>query len=228
MLDVTYYNITSNDQFLSLPAPSGSGYTTYFVNAGEIVNQGVEATLTGIPVQNANLQWNTSVNFSRNVNEVVEIHPDIGSIGMGGGESVGIRFEAGGSMGDLYASAFQRNDDGKILVSDEGMPRKMTTQELMGNVEPDFALGWNNNVTIGKFNVSALFTGKFGGIVVSQAEAMLDGYGVSKRTGDARDQGYLEVDAVNENDGSAVTTGGSSNLVPGYGRPEWNHGILCI
>jgi hypothetical protein len=124
---------------------------------------------------------------------------------MGGGESVGIRFEAGGSMGDLYASAFQRNDDGKILVSDEGMPRKMTTQELMGNVEPDFALGWNNNVSIGKFNVSALFTGKIGGIVVSQAEAMLDGYGVSKRTGDARDQGFLEVDAVNENDGSAVT-----------------------
>ena len=204
-VDVTYYNITSNDQFLSLPAPSGSGYTTYFVNAGEIVNKGVEATLTGIPVQNANLQWNTSINFSRNVNEVVEIHPDIGSIGMGGGESVGIRFEAGGSMGDLYASAFQRNDDGKILVSDEGMPRKMTTQELMGNVEPDFALGWNNNVSIGKFNVSALFTGKVGGIVVSQAEAMLDGYGVSKRTGDARDQGYLEVDAVNENDGSAVT-----------------------
>jgi hypothetical protein len=137
---------------------------------------------------------------------VVEIHPDIARIGMGGGESVSIQFEAGGSMGDLYASAFQRNEAGKIIVSDEGQPRKMTTREYMGNVEPDWSLGWNNNLSFGNFTVSALFTGKFGGIVISQAEAMLDGYGVSKRTGEARDAGGLAVDAVNENDGSAVTS----------------------
>ena len=215
-LDLTYYHITSNDQFLSLPAPSGSGYTTYFVNAGEIVNKGVEITLNAIPVSNGSLTWNTSFNFSRNVNTVVEIHPDIGTIGMGGGESVSIQFEAGGSMGDLYASAFLRENydenaepgelyTGRIVVSDEGMPRKTQDRQYMGNVEPDWSLGWNNNLTFGNFGVSALFTGKFGGIVISQTEAMLDGYGVSKRTGDARDAGGLAVDAVTD-DGSPVST----------------------
>ena len=38
--DFTYYNTVSTDQFISLPAPSGSGFTTYFVNAGKIVNKG--------------------------------------------------------------------------------------------------------------------------------------------------------------------------------------------
>ncbi|MCK4989376.1 MAG: TonB-dependent receptor, partial [Bacteroidales bacterium] len=134
-LDLTYYNITSNDQFLSLAAPSGSGYTTYFVNAGEINNKGWEITLDAIPVQNSDWQWNTAFNFSKNTNEVIEIHPDINTIGMGGGESVGIRFSAGGSMGDLYASAFLRENydenaaegeqyTGRIVVTDEGMPRK--------------------------------------------------------------------------------------------------------
>ena len=203
--DLTYYHITSNDQFLSLPAPSGSGFTTYFVNAGEIVNQGIELTLNATPVSTATLKWNTAFNFSRNVNEVVEIHPDIERIGMGGGESVGIRFEAGGSMGDLYASAFLRDSQGRIIVSDEGMPRKTTDAEYMGNVEPDWSLGWNNNLSFGNFSVSALFKGNFGGVVVSQAEAMLDGYGVSKRTGDARDAGSLEVDAALE-DGTAVSS----------------------
>jgi TonB-linked SusC/RagA family outer membrane protein len=204
-LDFTYYHITSNDQFLSLPAPSGSGYTTYFVNAGEIVNKGIEATLNAIPVSSSTLQWNTSFNFSKNTNTVVEIHPDIQTINMGVSESVAIRFEAGGSMGDLYTSAFVRDAQNRIVVSDEGSPRKQTDFQYMGNVEPDWSLGWNNNLTFGNFGLSALFTGKFGGVVVSQAEAMLDGYGVSKRTGDARDAGGLAVDAVAE-DGSPVST----------------------
>jgi len=211
-LDVTYYNITSNDQFLSLPAPSGSGYTTYFVNAGEINNRGWEITLDAIAVQNNDWQWNTAFNFARNTNEVIEIHPDIQRIGMGGGESVGIRFEAGGSMGDLYASAFLRensdpdNDinEGRIVVTDDGMPRKTQDAQYMGNVEPDWTLGWNNNIAWKDFTFSFLIDSKMGGVVVSQTEAMLDGYGVSQRTGDARDAGYLEVDAVTEG-GTAVT-----------------------
>lgn len=215
-LDVTYYNITSNDQFLSLAAPSGSGYTTYFVNAGEINNRGWEITLDAIPVQSGDLQWNTAFNFSKNTNEVIEIHPDINSIGMGGGESVGIRFEAGGSMGDLYASAFLRENvdenaepgeqyTGRIVVTDEGMPRKTTDAQFMGNVEPDWVLGWNNNISWKDFGFSFLINSKMGGVVVSQTEAMLDGYGVSKRTGDARDAGGLTVDAVTEG-GTAVTS----------------------
>jgi hypothetical protein len=214
--DLTYYHVTSNDQFLSLPAPSGSGFTTYFVNAGEIVNKGWEVTLDIIPVQSGDWQWNTAFNFSKNTNEVIEIHPDIQTISMGVSESVAIRFSAGGSMGDLYASAFLRENydenaepgeqyTGRIVVTDEGMPRKTTDFQYMGNVEPDWALGWNNSVTWKSFGLSALFRGKYGGVVVSQTEAMLDGYGVSLRTGEARDDGGLAVDAVTE-DGTAVST----------------------
>ncbi len=215
-LDVTYYNIISNDQFLSLAAPSGSGFTTYFVNAGEIVNKGWEVTLNAIPVQSGDFQWNTALNFSKNTNVVNEIHPDIETISMGGGESIAIRFSAGGSMGDLYASAFLRENfdenaeegsqySGRIVVGDDGTPRKTQDFQYMGNVEPSWSMGWNNNMSWKQISLSFLINMKMGGVVVSQTEAMLDGYGVSKRTGDARDDGYLEVDAVNENDGSAVT-----------------------
>jgi len=212
-VDFTYYDITSTDQFLSLPAPSGSGYTRYFVNAGEIVNKGVEITVNATPITNSKLEWNTALNFSKNTNLVVKIHEDLNSIGMGGGESVGIRFEEGGSMGDIYASAFLRENydaeaginTGRIVIDASGKPRKTTEPELMGNAEPDWSLGWNNTITFGNFTANVLITGKMGGIVVSQTEAMLDGYGVSKRTADARDAGGLTVDAVTE-DGTPVTT----------------------
>jgi hypothetical protein len=214
-LDLTYYHITSNDQFLSLPAPAGSGFTTYFLNAGEIVNKGIEATINAIPVSGT-LQWNTALNFSRNVNEVIEIHPDIETIDMGSSESVGLRFMAGGSMGDLYASAFLRENydenadqgkqyTGRIVVTDEGMPRKTTDAQYMGNVEPDFSLGWNNNFSYGNWGLNFLVKANVGGVVVSQTEAMMDGYGVSKRSADARDAGGLAVDAVTET-GTAVSS----------------------
>jgi len=134
---------------------------------------------------------------------------------MGSSETVAIRFQAGGSMGDLYASSFLRENydenaepgelyTGRIVVTDEGTPRKTTDYQYMGNVEPDWMLGWNNSVSWKNFGLSALINSQIGGVVVSQTEAMLDGYGVSKRTGDARDVGYLTVDAVTE-DGTAVT-----------------------
>jgi outer membrane receptor protein involved in Fe transport len=50
-LDVTYYNAVSTNQFLSLAAPSGSGFSSYYVNAGKIVNKGFEITIDAEPIK---------------------------------------------------------------------------------------------------------------------------------------------------------------------------------
>lgn len=69
-------------------------------------------------------------------------------------------------------------------------------QELVGNLNPDWSLGWNNNFKFGDFGVNFIVNGKFGGVCFSQTQAMLDGAGVSKRTADARDAGGVTVNAV--------------------------------
>ena len=81
--DFTYYNTVSTDQFISLPAPSGSGFTSYFVNAGEIVNKGIELTVDITPVYTPKFLWTSTFNFWSNENEVVEMHPDLASITTG-------------------------------------------------------------------------------------------------------------------------------------------------
>ena len=75
--DFTYYNTESTDQYISLPAPSGSGFTRYFVNAGKIVNKGIELTVDATPIYTSNFRWTTTLNFWTNDNEVVETHPDL-------------------------------------------------------------------------------------------------------------------------------------------------------
>ncbi len=194
-LDFTYYNIKSTNQFLTY-TPTASqntgNFTTFFTNAGEIVNKGVEIVLNAEPISTKDFGWNTSLNFSKNKNTVVELlagEPDR-YIDFGSSEGYTARIYTGGSFGDLYGYKFLRNESGQIILDDKtGAPRKTAKVEYMGNLEPDFSLGWNNSFNYKRFSLNFLINAKMGGKCFSQTEAMLDGYGVSKRTGDARDNG---------------------------------------
>ena len=197
--DFTYYNINSQDQFLTLTAPSGSGYTLYYINAGEIVNKGVELTVEAEPVKTNNFSWKTALNFSKNENEIVTLiadNPDY-KVNYGTSEGYAAYIVKGGSFGDLYGYKFRTNEQGQIILDEKtGRPLKTATQEYLGNMEPDWSLGWNNSLSYNNFSLSFLINSKFGGKVVSQTEAILDGAGVSKRTADSRDLGYVEINGI--------------------------------
>ena len=153
------------------------------------------------------VQWNTAFNFFTNDNEIVELDPDDPTrvIRFGSSEGYETFIRRGGSYGDLYGFKFRRDDQDRIMIDETtGRPLKTAvkydpedwTVGYLGNLEPDFSLSWNNNIQIDRFSIGALISGKFGGKSVSQTEAMLDGWGVSKRSGEARDRGYVEIDGV--------------------------------
>jgi TonB-linked SusC/RagA family outer membrane protein len=195
-LDVAYYDIKSTDQFLSLAAPSGSGYTSYFVNAGKIVNNGIEVTITNSIIDNANFKWNSILNITQNTNEIVEIHPDISALNTGASEGFQSQMRKGGSVGDFYTFMHKRDAQGRIEMA-AGVPLRGAERVLAGNAEPDVSLGWSNNVNIGEsLSVGFIINAKFGGEVFSQTESMLDGNGVSLRSGQARDAGFVAVNGV--------------------------------
>lgn len=196
-LDFTYYHINSTDQFIELPAPSGSGFTRYYVNAGKIVNKGVEITVDATPVYSDKFKWQTAVNFSKNINEVVETHPELTSpITTGESEGYYSRFEAGGSINDIYVYKYQRDDQGRIMLGATGAPLKTALVEHAGNLNPDWILGWSNTLSYGNFSLNFMVNGKFGGVTFSQTESMLDGAGVSQRTADARDADGVNINGV--------------------------------
>ncbi|MCH5600411.1 SusC/RagA family TonB-linked outer membrane protein [Niabella ginsengisoli] len=196
-LDVTYYSGASTNQFLRLPAPSGSGFTVYFVNAGKITNKGFEISVNGDIIRNDRLLWSSTVNMSRNINKIVELIPSNPDYQVGGNsEGFASIIKAGGSFNDLYIFKFARNDAGQIILDANGKPTKAAKQEKVGNLNPDFLLGWNNTVNYKNFSLSALINGKFGGKAFSKTEAFLDSYGVSERTADARDAGTIPINAI--------------------------------
>jgi len=215
-LEFTYYSDISTNQFLTLPAPSGSGYTYYYINAGKITNKGFELTIDATPVKTGNFEWKSSVNLSQNKNKIVSLIPSNPSFVVynnNNDEGFTSEITAGGSFNDVYIYKFARNTAGQIELDANGNPMVASTRTKVGNVNPDFLCGWNNNFSYKNFYATILINSKFGGVAFSKTEAFLDSYGVSKRSAAARDAGTtMPINAVDPN-GNAVT---SINVVTYY------------
>lgn len=198
--EFTYYNSVSTNQFLTVPAPSGSGYTIKYINAGKITNKGFELVLNAEPISTHNFLWNSTVNLSQNRNKIVELVSDNPDYQVGGDdEGFASIIKAGGSFNDVWIYKFNRNDAGQIILDDKGVPTKAAKQVKVGNVNPDFLLGWNNSFSYKNFSLSVLVNGKFGGVAFSKTEAFLDSYGVSQRSADARASSTIPIDAIQGN-----------------------------
>ncbi|MTK54624.1 SusC/RagA family TonB-linked outer membrane protein [Paludibacter sp.] len=196
-MEATYYYDVSKNQFVQVSAPSGSGYDYQFLNVGKLVNKGFELTLDAEPIKSRTFGWKTSVNYSMNTNKIEELIASDPNYAIGSNdEGFKTILKAGGSFNDLYVYHFARNSAGQIILDANGKPTAEGTQTYAGNVNSKWNLGWNNSVSYKDFFLSMLVTGKFGGVCISKTQAFLDSYGVSKTTGDARDLGYVAVNAI--------------------------------
>lgn len=193
---ITWYKSNTYNQFFKLPAQTGDKYAYRYVNAGNIENRGWEISISGYPISSGLFTWRSEVNCARNKNLVVELHDQLpvflyGPYGFS--SSYAMRLKQGGSFGDIYGKAFQRDSEGNILYSSDGLPLVEGEGNLnfVGNCYPDFVLSWNNTLSLGDFSFSFLFDSRFGGKVLSQTQADMDQFGTSLATGDARDMGYV-------------------------------------
>ncbi|CAL1520122.1 SusC/RagA family TonB-linked outer membrane protein [Chitinophaga sp. MM2321] len=204
-LDATIYKNNTINQLIYIGLPQASGFDQQYINAGNIENRGVEVMVTATPVQKDNFTWNTSVNFATNKNKVISLKEGIDQADLSPSENFGsLLIRPGGAYGDIYGYAWAKDaKTGQNLISDAGLPVVEATQKL-GNFNPDFTLGWSNQLQYKNFSMSFLLDGRVGGIIVSGTDAMLAAYGVADYTTSFRDGG-LVLPGVHA-DGSTNTT----------------------
>ncbi|MGB3108002.1 SusC/RagA family TonB-linked outer membrane protein [Sphingobacterium siyangense] len=206
-VDVTYYKTNTTNQFFKIAAGNASLNNMYAVNAGDIQNQGVEALVSLDAIKNDDFKWTTSLNFTYNKNKIVKLADGISEFTLTGEgrNNFASKLQVGGSFGDIYGQDFVRDEQGRILISEDGIPQKNNTYTKLGNSNPIWQMGWNNSFNYKNFNLSFLIDGKFDYQVMSVTQALLDGYGVSKASGDARANGGVSINGVTPS-GKAVTT----------------------
>lgn len=191
--DITYYKTNTKSQLFTIPAPAGSGFSHYYINAGDIQNSGLEMILGITPVKTQDFTWKTNFNYAMNKNKVVELAEELQffPITQLGTDSYQMRLEKNGSFGDIYGRAFERDAAGKIVINENGVPSRLEDFVKIGNTTPDFNLGWSNTLTYKNWSLYFLIDGRFGGDVLSITEAENDLNGVSLTTGKAREAGFV-------------------------------------
>ena len=200
-VNATYYKTNTKNQYFEVTLPWESGYKSQFVNAGNVQNQGFELTAGWFQDFGNEFTWSTDLNLSYNDNKIIELFDGIQdgvTVSNLGGAKV-ILYE-GGQYGDLYVRTLKRDESGKLVTeTPEGADYQIPVNggeqnsdlKYMGSMNSKWNMGWNNTFRYKDLTLSMLIDFRIGGKVVSMTEATLDGYGVSERTGRARDRGYV-------------------------------------
>lgn len=168
-LDFTYYKQTTVNQILSVATSTTSGYSGQRLNAGEIANQGIEVMLSGDLLKNPKgLNWNLIVNWAKNKSTVNTLYGDLESYGIssgaGGVRTLGI---PGKEWGIIWGLPFVRNDAGKIVVNENGIPVTTNDAQELGKVTPDWTGGITNSFRYKNVNLNFLVDARMGGDIFS-------------------------------------------------------------
>lgn len=190
--EFTFYKANTKNQYFQVDAPVASGYSKRNINAGNVENLGVEAAIRyNFDFANG-WTWTPALNFSYNKNEIKELCPGVDEYNLASSDAFILKLKKGGSYGDVYTRDFQYDDKGNIKLSGDGNP--LLTDKIntyAGNFNSKYHLGWSNSINWKNLHIYALVDGKIGGKVLSMTGAILDGYGVSQRSGAARDNGGI-------------------------------------
>ena len=126
--DFTWYKSNTYNQTFIGELPESSGYKAVYLQAGNVENRGIEMSL-GYTDNFGGLQWNSSLVYSKNVNEIKEMvknyhHPlspkpiNIPEVSKDKGR---VLLKVGGSINDIYArKVLAKDNQGFVNVSPSG------------------------------------------------------------------------------------------------------------
>lgn len=177
---IDYYIRNTKDQLFSKPLPSVVGFSSIFINVGDVQNRGLDFLLNSINIDKKDFQWESSFNFSLLKNEVKSL-PDFipqiisGSIA-GGFISNFTIVQEGSSIGSFYgyevAGIFQNEEEVKTSAQPNAQPGHLKFRDqnndniinsedrvILGDPFPDFTYGLNNRFTYKNFTLDVFIQG---------------------------------------------------------------------
>lgn len=169
-ISLDWYYKRTTDALLTTTLADYLGGSSYYVNAGEVSNTGLDIVLNGNIIQGGDWSWTSSINASvlkNKVKKMTALEPILYSGSM---QSIIVDasiIKEGEPIGTLYGYQWAGIDDegyDTYYDADGNATRNPSTEDrvILGKSTPDFTLGWNNTVTYKNWSLNAFFTGAFG------------------------------------------------------------------
>ena len=220
-IDFTYYNSVTTDQILSINTPATSGFTGKTINAGKMQSYGVELMVSGTPIRTKDWQWDLGFNWGMNRTNCLELDAAVSRHTLGSTRICSVVVDEGGRFGDIVATnTFKRDENGNILVNEDGLPLKESDQ-VIGNMMPDWTGSVSTQLRWRDISFNALFDMRFGGQFISMTDNYATQAGNSVRSLEGRDGMVVDgiVEATGQKNTKSVTAeeywahvGGSSGI----------------
>ena len=188
---VDVFNRNIKDFILEVTVDAAKfGVDRQFQNAGQLTARGLEVALDYDVFDNGSAAWSTGLRMST-YNTILEkyiqeqnVIGNLGSPGQNGTNMILIREgqQVGQIWGPVYDGVGDKgvpkfkdvNGDGKFVTAQDKALAPDADFEVLGRGFPTFELGWNNNLSVGGFDINAFFRGAFGHSLVNSFRAFYE------------------------------------------------------
>ena len=171
--DLSLYKKTSEDLIIDLPLDPATGYTVTSVNGAKVENKGIELGFRISPIRGA-VQWNNTINYTKNISNVVSIYEGVERVSVAGYTNLGNVAIPGEPFGVLYGESFLTNADGLLVVTSQGAYQDSGENTVIGDPNPNYVLAWISSLQWKGISFGFMFHYVDGGDIYSSTiQAML-------------------------------------------------------
>lgn len=213
-LDGSYSFYTNDNQILSASVSSATSVFSAGVNVGETQTNAYEVDLGLTPIKTDDLRWNLNMGYASQRTIATKITDDADILGQG---SPGIYAIQGQQFPLIRGSAYERDEDGRIVLNPDGSPRTASGLQVLGRTTPDYILNFGTDITYKGFRLSAIADFRTGHVFYSNIYNNLTGQGRSFITAENGRGHFIFPNSTVLGSG---TTNTSVLTGPSYGGPS--------
>ena len=216
-LDITYYNQVTRDLIFPVVQSASTGYSSRILNAGRVLNYGVEVAAYATPIQTkSGFRWDLGFNIARNQNLVLELYPGTDNLRLSSLFGVALEARVGQPYGTLVGTDFVYGADGNKLVDPTTGTYLASDPQPLGSVLADFTGGLSTTLSYKGLSLYLLFDFQGGGSIFSLTNVWGKYSGVLDETaqGTIREDGITVDGMLAQQDGSGEwsSTGVPNNI----------------
>lgn len=163
-----FFKKLTKDGLLKKAMPNYDGGGTYWVNAAEVTNQGLDFSIDANILNKGYFNWSSTLTGTYLKNKVTSLDniPYVTGYTPATGLTDAVtRIVEGKPIGSFYLYQWTGLDkDGHDTYADLDNSGTVSAgdRSIIGNANPDFTLGWNNHFTYKNWELNVFFTGAFG------------------------------------------------------------------
>lgn len=208
-LNADFYHSNTTGQTFPVNVSFATGYSSAFVNAGNVMSEGVELGLTATVIRNnlSGFKWDVGINYSWNGSNVISMYQGVKDFNIGGytGNTGAVHAVVGQPFPVLETADIARDPQGRPIIDPKtGEPTLVDTVSIVGQVNPKNMLNLNTTVSWKNFTLYAQASYRSGNVFFAYVGQQLNFTGGSEFTAQNGRQRFIFPNSVYEENGKYI------------------------